>query len=397
MKNFIIAPDSFKGTMDAEQICRIVAGSVRRFVPDSVIHSIPMADGGEGMVSAYVELVGGEKKQLTVCGPESRPVVCEYGVLYDGTAVIEMAGCAGLPLMKHTSNPMRATTYGVGQLLRHVTESGAKNILIGIGGSATNDLGIGMAAALGFRFLDVNGAEVEPFASNFSSISSIEKPKQTLGANIVVACDVDNPLCGPSGATFTFGPQKGIAPDMLHSLDTEMGRMADIIARDIGADVKNLPGAGAAGGLGAALVAFLGAKLSSGVELLLDAAHFDELLVDADMVFTGEGRIDWQSMSGKVPVGVAKRAKAAGVPCVALCGAVGPNAELAYDCGITAIFSSIREVTTFDKIKLDCSENLGFLADSVMRLLLLSERREADDNNNSSSGSPAGEAKPKST
>lgn len=370
MCNFVIAPDSFKGTMEADEVCQIIADSILKYIPNAAIRAIPLADGGEGMVDTYLKLLGGVQVPACVTGPMGAPVECYYGILPDGTAVMEMASCAGLPLVTGQAEPLCATTRGVGELLADANSRGIQNVLLGIGGSATNDCGLGMAAALGFRFLGENGVEIDPIPRHFDCITAIQPPAVMLHMSITVACDVSNPLCGPQGATYTFGKQKGVAPEQMPKLDRSLSRIADMIERDIGVSVRDIPGAGAAGGLGAALVAFLGAELRSGVELVLDAVGFDALLQNTDLVFTGEGRIDWQSVAGKVPVGVARRAKAAGIPCVALCGSVGPNAELVYNHGITAFFSSVLDTSDFSAVQKNCRENLRILSEAVVRLLV---------------------------
>lgn len=369
IKQVIIAPDSFKGTMEAAQVCRIIQASVRNYFPAAAVRCIPMADGGEGMVDAYLELLGGRKVFLTVQGLQGRPVACHYGILPDGTAVMEMAACAGLPLLDGVLDPMHTTTYGVGEMLLHAERNGIRRVLLGIGGSATVDCGLGMAAALGYRFLDKNGAQVEAVTCHMADIASIIVPDRKPKLDIIAACDVDNPLCGETGAIYTFGKQKGISEEMMPQMDAQMKRFARIIAKQTGVNVLDVPGVGAAGGMGAALLAFLNAKLKPGVELLLDAVGFDSLLKETDIVFTGEGRIDWQSIRGKVPVGVARRAQAAGVPCIALCGSVGEGAEQVFQKGVTAIFSAIGEACDFSQVKKNCIRDLKLLSDSVMRLL----------------------------
>lgn len=306
---------------------------------------------------------------LTVQGLQGRPVACHYGILPDGTAVMEMAACAGLPLLDGALDPMHTTTYGVGEMLLHAERNGIRRVLLGIGGSATVDCGLGMAAALGYRFLDKNGAQVEAITCHMADIASIIVPDRKPKLDIIAACDVDNPLCGETGAIYTFGKQKGISEEMMPQMDAQMKRFARIIAKQTGVNVLDVPGAGAAGGMGAALLAFLNAKLKPGVELLLDAVGFDSLLKETDIVFTGEGRIDWQSIRGKVPVGVARRAQAAGVPCIALCGSVGEGAEQVFQKGVTAIFSAIGEACDFSQVKKNCIRDLKLLSDSVMRLL----------------------------
>lgn len=367
MRRFILAPDSFKGTMTASEICDILADVVKELVPAAETVKIPMSDGGEGMVEACLKLLGGEKRFASVTGPDGRPVRCPYGVLPDGTAVMEMAGCAGLPLMEGRLDPLHATTCGVGELLRLLSASGCRRVLMGIGGSATNDCGVGMAAALGYRFLDEKGREVEPFACNIGSIRRILKPDALPNLSITVACDVDNPLCGERGASAVFGPQKGLLPHQIGPLDRDIRAFAALIQAELGTDVAEIPGAGAAGGLGAALLAFCGAELKPGIELLLDAAGMDELLKDAELVLTGEGRIDGQSAAGKVPVGVGRRAKRAGVPCVAVCGCIGPGAEAVLHEGVTAYYATSDGTRTMDEIRKTCREDLRNTARQVIR------------------------------
>ena len=275
---------------------------------------------------------------------------------------MEMAACAGLPLLDGALDPMHTTTYGVGEMLLHAERNGIRRVLLGIGGSATVDCGLGMAAALGYRFLDKNGAQVEAVTCHMADIASIIVPDRKPKLDIIAACDVDNPLCGETGAIYTFGKQKGISEEMMPQMDAQMKRFARIIAKQTGVNVLDVPGAGAAGGMGAAL--------------LLDAVGFDSLLKETDIVFTGEGRIDWQSIRGKVPVGVARRAQAAGVPCIALCGSVGEGAEQVYGCGVTAVFSSVGEICDFEHVKKHCAENLRMLSDAVMRVLAAGDSSE---------------------
>ncbi len=371
MNRFILAPDSFKGTMTADEVCDIWEAAILHYKPAAVIRRLPMADGGEGMVNAYLRVLGGERFTACVSGPLGEPVDAEYGILPNGTAVLEMAACAGLPLVGNTKDPLRATTYGVGELLRHIEKSGVQTALLGLGGSATNDCGIGMAAGLGYRFLDEHGNILEPLAKNMTRIRRIERPTQPLTLTVNAACDVDNPLYGPHGATYTFGRQKGAEGETLELLDTGLKNVAAVLKRDLGADIAALPGAGAAGGLGAGVAAFLGGRLLPGIELLLDAAGFDDMLRDTDCVFTGEGRIDWQSAHGKVPVGISRRAKAQGVPVIALCGSIGDGMEAVYSEGITAVFSAVRTIADFEAIKKSSREDMRLLADAVMRLLCM--------------------------
>ena len=373
MKNILIAPDSFKGTLNAEEICEIISAGIRKHLPDANIKCIPMADGGEGMTDSYINAVGGKKIKTKVTAATGLPIECEYGILGDNTAVIEVASCAGLPLMGDKPDPIRATTFGVGELINNVCARGCQKILVGLGGSATNDLGIGMAAAVGYRFYDGEGMELKPTAENMGKVERISIPEKMPEAEITVACDVINPLCGPKGATFVFGRQKGVREEDMEDTDRAMEHFAKVIEKEFGRRITDMPGAGAAGGLGAAMVGFLGAKLKAGADMLLDVVGFEELLKSADIVFTGEGRIDGQSVSGKVPVAIGRRSKMAGVPCIALCGSVGESAEKSYEEGITAVFSSIKDFDSKTGGKEAYIENMRFLTDSVMRVLLIND------------------------
>lgn len=368
----LLAPDSFKGTLSAQEVCDIEAQVIRKRFPEAEILTLPMADGGEGMTESYLRLLGGTRVACQVTGPLGEKVDAAYGILPDGSAVMEMAAAAGLPLVEGREAPLLATSHGVGEMILDAVERGAKKILLGLGGSATNDCGIGMAAALGYRFLSAEGEPVIPIPQNMQKIRRILPPADLPEVEIVAACDVDNPLTGPQGATHIFGPQKGVDAETLPILEAGMRVMARLFREQLGADVETTPGAGAAGGLGAAIQAFLGGVLRPGIELLLDTARFDTLLERADLVITGEGRIDGQSAHGKVPAGVGKRCVAQNVPCIALCGSIGPGAESAYDVGLTAMFAAVSGVGSLDDIRRTCREDLASLTDSVLRLLALS-------------------------
>lgn len=371
MNRFILAPDSFKGTMTATEVCDIWEASILRHIPEASIQRLPVADGGEGMVDAYLRILGGERITARVSGPFGKPMDAHYAILPNGAAVMEMAACAGLPLVGEEKDPLRASTYGVGELLKNAAGRGVKKVLLGLGGSATNDCGMGMAAALGYRFFDTAGSLLEPLAVNMSSVAHIAQPACALGLTVTAACDVDNPLYGPSGATYTYGMQKGAAGETLALLDAGLKNMAEVILRDLGKDTALLPGAGAAGGLGAGVAAFLHGNLTPGIELLLDAAGFELMLQDADCVLTGEGRIDWQSARGKVPVGIANRAKKHGIPVIALCGSIGEGMEAVYEQGITAVFSAVRTAADFPSIQKTCHDDMRLLCDAVIRLLCM--------------------------
>lgn len=371
MKNFILVSDSFKGTLEAAQVCQIQEAVIRRHIPDAQIRSIPMADGGEGMVASYLYIMGGQQKTVTVSAPLGGTTNAVYGILPDGSAVMEMAAAAGLPLVSGRENPLEATTKGVGELILNAAASGVKKILLGLGGSCTNDCGIGMAAALGYRFLDACGNDVAPLAKNLGIIEEIVPPLALPDITVQAACDVDNPLTGPQGATYTFAAQKGADEVMQAQLEAGMVHFEQVLRRFSGVSAAEMPGAGAAGGMGAAVALLLNGKLLPGADLLLDSVGFNQLLQSTDIVFTGEGRIDWQSAHGKVPGSVAKRCKQAGVPCVALCGSIGKGAEELYEQGVTAIFSAVKGITTFEEIMRTSGEDMAFLTDSVLRLLTI--------------------------
>jgi glycerate kinase len=337
----IIVPDSFKGTMSSIEFCELASRSIRRADPGAAIVSIPVADGGEGTVESFLAALGGHREQLQVTGPLWEKTESFYGLLEDGTAVVEMAAAAGLPMVKGRENPLIATTYGVGELIADALPK-CKRLVIGLGGSATNDGGCGLAAALGVKFFDRQGKEFIPTGGTLSEISRISGRADMKNIPVTIMCDVDNPLCGPNGAACVFGPQKGASPADVKLLDEGLKHLASVISRDLGADIAEIPGSGAAGGMGGGLYAFLGGELKMGIETVLDVADFDSLLEGADLVITGEGRIDGQSARGKVVCGVAKRAGKQNIPVIAIVGDVGKGAEQLYSQGLTSIFSINR-------------------------------------------------------
>lgn len=331
----VIAPDSFKEALSARDACEAIARGIRRVRPDAVIDAVPMADGGEGTVDALIAATGGEARETAVCGPLGDPVTARWGRLGpDGTtAVLEMAAASGLALVApERRNPEQTTTYGTGELVRAALDAGATRILVGIGGSATTDGGAGAAQAIGVRFLRHDGREFDPglaggLLGELDRIDLGARDPRIATSDIQVACDVDNPLCGPRGAAAVYGPQKGATPEQVRRLDANLAHLAKCIRRDLGRDVRDVAGAGAAGGLGAGLVAFFGASLRSGIRLVMDAVGFEARIRDADLVITGEGRLDGQSMMGKVIDGVGRACKRAGVPVIALVGAIGEGAD----------------------------------------------------------------------
>jgi glycerate kinase len=330
----VVAPNAFKGSLSAVEAAEAIVEGVRVAMRDAELVLVPIADGGDGTVDALVAATRGERHTLRVRGPLGDPVDAEYGLIDGGsTAVIEMAMAAGLALVpKERRNPRVTSTYGVGELLQHAYDVGARNFVVGIGGSATNDGGAGLAQALGYHLLDETGRELPPGGLALRSLARIHVGgvhANWKDAEVEVACDVTNPLTGPSGASAVYGPQKGATPEMVAELDAALHHFAEIIRRDLGMDVERLPGAGAAGGLGAGLVAFTGARLRPGAELVLEALHLDERLAGASLVITGEGRIDSQTARfGKGPAAVARHAKNAGIPVVAIGGSVADETEL---------------------------------------------------------------------
>lgn len=354
MKKCVVISDSFKASLGSIEICDIAEKSIKDFYPDCEVITLPVADGGEGTVECFLQAMeGGEKVAVKVHGPYMEEMEVCYARMGD-TAIIEMASCAGLPLVGRRRNPSLTTTYGVGEQIRHAVENGAKNIILGLGGSATNDCGCGCAAALGVEFRDNEGREFVPTGGNLSKAVSIntEKAEELLkNVTLTAMCDIDNPMFGETGAAYIFGPQKGANPAMVKILDNELRALDATIQRTLGKKVADVPGAGAAGAMGAGVMAFLGAELKPGIETVLEIVEFDKKIEGADIVFTGEGKIDSQSLRGKVVYGVATRAKAKNIPVVAIVGDVADDAYGVYDIGVTAIFSINRLAIPFEKAK----------------------------------------------
>lgn len=373
MQNFILVPDSFKGTLSAIEVCNIMKSSIKNLYKDANIISVPVADGGEGTVDAFLYALGGEKKSVWVSDAfNEQKILAHYAMLKDNIAVIEMAACAGLPLVKNRLEPDKTTTFGVGELIVDAINSGAKKIILGLGGSATNDGGCGMAAALGVKFKDEQDQEFIPTGGTLSQIYKIDMNNiysKIKDIEFISMCDVDNPLCGRLGASAVFAPQKGADEDMVKLLDEGLAHLAKIIKRDLHIEVKDIKGAGAAGGLGAGSIAFLQSKLTKGIDVVLDTINFDELVSKADIVFTGEGKFDSQSLHGKVVMGVANRSQKYKTPVIVVTGAIGENIQEAYNKGITAIFSINKEPMEFSKSALKSKENMILTMENILRLL----------------------------
>lgn len=372
MKKILLIPDSFKGTMSSSRVCEIMKKVIGSHLPAAQVVSIPVADGGEGTVDSFLAAAGGERHELQVTGPYGEPVTAFYGILPDGTAVVEMAAAAGLPLVGEKKQAEKTSTYGVGQILEHVLHTGCRKIILGLGGSATNDGGAGAAAALGVQFKDKEGKSFLPVGETLCDISSIDVSRinpRVRSMDLTVMCDIDNPLCGPQGAAHVFAPQKGADPEMVQRLDQNLMHLAALIHRDLDVDIEHLPGAGAAGGMGGGMVAFLNGHLQMGIETVLDTVHFDTLLQDAQLVFTGEGKLDTQSLRGKVVSGVARRAKRQNVPVIAVVGDIGDEIEPVYEQGVRAVVSINRVAVPFSEAKLRSESDLELTMDSILRLL----------------------------
>ena len=368
----VVAIDSFKGSLSSMEAGNAAAEGIRRVFPDSECVVRPLADGGEGTVDALVSGMGGELCEVEVTGPAGGPTTAKYGLLPGGTAAMEMAQASGITLVSgEEKNPLFTTTYGVGEMILDAARRGAAKFIVGIGGSATNDAGAGMLQALGWRLLDSDGRDLPRGGAALTRLAKIEPPDQTGGLSTSdlkfrIACDVTNPLCGQRGASAVFGPQKGATPAMVDELDAALAHFANVAGGDATAS-----GAGAAGGLGYAFKTFLGAELTPGVDLILDETGLVLDIADADVVVTGEGRLDGQTVMGKAPIGVARLAKRHGKRVIAFAGCLGDGVEAVNDAGIDAFFPILRKVVTLDEA-LDASTsaaNLSAAAEQAFRLL----------------------------
>jgi len=379
----VIAPDSFKECLSAADVCRAIAEGWRATFPDAALDLAPMADGGEGTVEALVAATGGEKRSRMVTGPLGDPVEAVYGILPSAlnghrTAVIEMASASGLALIPpERRNPLVTTTRGTGELIRDALEHGATEIIVGIGGSATNDGGAGMAQALGYSLQDADGLELPPGGAALARLARIETSGKHTGlarCAIRVACDVQSPLCGPTGASRMFGPQKGASPSEVEELDAALRHFAGIVESQLGVAILHMPGGGAAGGLGAGLAAFAGARLESGVAIVAEACGLGSRMDGADLVITGEGRLDAQTVHGKTPVGVARLARDRSVPVIAFTGAIGPGWKQLYDEGIEAMFAVADGPISREESLARAYELLRDRAESVARVWRLAQK-----------------------
>ena len=382
---FVIAPDSFKGCMTAKQACAAIRDGLLRVSPDAEYVMVPMADGGEGTVRSLVDATHGRICSAQVLDPLQRETVAEYGILGNAndsglTAIIEMSAASGIQFVdEHTRNPLVATTYGTGQLMKHALDDGVRTIILGVGGSATNDGGAGMAEALGVRFLDEHGNPIPRgggFLDRLATVDVSGLDPRIANTCILIASDVTNPLVGPTGASAVFGPQKGATPRMVAQLDSNLAHYATVIQTQLGIEVAHAPGTGGAGGLGAGLLAFTQSTMRAGVEIVSSIVRLAELAEGADYCFTGEGGIDFQTKYGKTPMGVAKavRERNSDIGVIAFAGNVGEGIDQLYDVGIDAVFGIVSGAMSLDKAIAAGPENLSRAAENVGRLIRIGQR-----------------------
>ncbi len=373
-ETFVLAPDSFKESMTAKEVCNAMEKGLRKVFPEANFVHVPMADGGEGTTQSLIDATEGSLYALSVTGPLEETVEASYGIMGNGEiAVIEMASASGIQFVnRDTKNPLVTTTYGTGELIRACLDKGIKKIILGIGGSATNDGGAGMAEALGVRFYDEAGNMLPRGGGALGRLHHIDisgLDSRLAQVDIQVACDVTNPLCGEQGASAIFGPQKGATPEMVAQLDSNLAHYAAVIRNQLGKEIADVPGAGAAGGLGAGLMAFTQCTLRKGIDIVVEFSGLRDKLVGADFCFTGEGRIDYQTKFGKTPYGVARTAKAQGVPVIAVSGCVGEGVEALYGEGIDTIFGIIPRADNIEALLKDGPINMERACENIARLL----------------------------
>ncbi len=371
MKKIILIPDSFKGTVTAAEFCNISSGVLKKYFPHTEIVSLPLADGGEGTTDCFLTMDGYTKVTATVKNAFMEDITGYYAVK-DKTAVMEMAMCASLPSAKGRENPATTTTYGVGQLIAHAVKNGADRIILGLGGSCTNDAGTGMAAALGAEFFDEKGNSFIPTGATLDIISSYDTHKAVellKNVEITAMCDIDNPLYGKNGAAYIFAPQKGADAVMVADLDKKLKYIADLTERLTGNNYYDIKGAGAAGGMGFGVCAFLGGSLKPGVNLILETIGFENQLSDTDLIITGEGRLDSQSLSGKAVIGISRIAQGYNVPVVAVVGSVADDITPVYSQGVTAVFTTNTQPVPFEVAAKNAKANLQFTMENIARLI----------------------------
>lgn len=373
-KTFVLAPDSFKESMTAKEVCDAMEKGFKKVYPEAEYIKVPMADGGEGTVQSLVDATGGFMKTSEVMGPRGTAVQANYGILGDGkTGIIEMSEASGIQLISEGErNPLLTSTFGTGQLMIACLKEGVSKLIIGIGGSATNDGGTGMAVALGAKFYGRNGRELPLGGGALNELQRIDTSGVTKlleNVEVIVACDVINPLCGDNGASAIFGPQKGATEEMVKILDNNLAHYASIVKEQVGKDIKDVPGAGAAGGLGAGLLVFAEATLKKGIDIVIEYAKLEEKISRASYVITGEGGIDSQTINGKTPYGVARTGKKYNRPVIAIAGQVGQNIDGLYDEGFTAIFGIVPKMMPIEEAMKNGPENIEATCYNIAKLL----------------------------
>ena len=379
MKKIVFAPDSFKGTMTSAQVCETLDAAFKKIMPDIQTVKIAAADGGEGTTDAFLYALGGEKITVNSKNPLFEDITASYGLLKDNTAVIELAAASGLTLIENRKDPLSASTFGTGLLMLDALSRGCKKIILGLGGSASSDGGAGIMAALGAKFTDLHNCEVPPSNKGLGSLEHIDLTAldpRLKTCEITVVSDVVNVLCGEGGAAHVFGPQKGASGQIVHLLEANLLRYADILQKKTNRSIKNIPGTGAAGGVLASLLSFpeyINCRVTSGIDAVLDAVNFDFVISDCDLIITGEGRFDSQSLSGKAVSGIAKRAKLQNKPVIVIAGAAeGYDADI-YKLGISAVFCAVSGIyTSFEEIKQTCFEDLSRTAENIARIFTIS-------------------------
>lgn len=371
MKKIILIPDSFKGTLSAAEFCHISSDVLKKHFPATEIISLPLADGGEGTTDCFLTMDGYTKVTATVKNAFMEDITGYYAVK-GNTAVMEMAMCASLPSAKGRENPATTTTYGVGQLICHAVEIGAKKIILGLGGSCTNDAGTGMAAALGVQFFDKDGNSFIPTGATLDKIIAFNTEKADIllkDIEITAMCDIDNPLYGKNGAAYIFAPQKGADSEMVAVLDEKLKYIASLTEKQTGNNYYDIKGAGAAGGMGFGVCAFLGGSLKPGVNLILETIGFENQLSDTDLIITGEGRLDSQSLSGKAVIGISRIAQKYNVPVIAVVGSVADDVSPVYTQGVTAVFTTNTQPVPFEIAAANTGRNLAFTVENIRRMI----------------------------
>ena len=374
----IIAPDSYKESLTAMEVSNAIEAGFKQIFPHAKYHKLPMADGGEGTVQSLIDATNGHIITQSVTGPLRDPVEGFYGITGDGkTAIIEMAAASGLHLITpEKRNPLITTSYGTGELIKAALDKNVEHIIVGIGGSATNDGGSGMLQALGIKLLNKQGIEISDGGGSLSDLVTIDISNldpRLAKTKIEVACDVNNPLCGKTGASYIFGPQKGATPEMVKLLDKNLNHYADLIKKQLNRDVKNIAGAGAAGGLGAALLGMLNTTLRPGIEIVMEAVNLPQVIAGADLVITGEGRIDSQTIHGKTPIGVARVAKQYHIPVIGIAGCLANDCHAVYGHGIDAVFSVVPRAKTLAEAFKDAAINIELTSRNVAATLAISK------------------------